>query len=133
MPGQIVDNLRTGVTDALKPLLPEAWQIIPFSKNLDTITRPVVMLQLEEVQRHKDAPNGARLVTYTLTVIEPKTDPGPADDSLEANLIDLLNAIDKSPGLAWSGAKRVVAHESNPAFDITLTYSVANAPLTEGA
>jgi len=128
-----VQNLRTGVTDALKPLLPATWQIVPFAKNLDAITRPVVMLQLEEVQRHPDAPNGARLITYSLLIIEPKNDPGPADDSLDANVINLIDAIDKTPGLRWTSAKRVVAFES-PAFDITLMFDATKSPTTtEGA
>ena len=115
------ENLRAAVTDALKPILPTDWKLVSYQTNLDTISQPVVVLKLETVERHPQAPNGARLITYTLTVIEPKTAPGPADDALDHKLVVLLDAIDATPGLRWSKAQRV-ATDTNPAFDVSLTF-----------
>jgi len=123
----IVKNVRTAVTDALTPLLPKTWKLVPHTTNFGVISQPVVVLKLEEVKRHPDAPNGARLISYTLTIIEPKTEPGPADDALDTKLLLLLAAIDKAPGIAWSTAKRVVT-DTNPAFDVTLTFDSINKP-----
>lgn len=117
----VVQSIRAAVIDALKPLLPSSWKLVAYQTNLDSISQPVVVLKLEEVQRHPAAPQGARLITYTLTIIEPKTAPGPADDSLDTNLVLLLEAIDATPGLNWSSAKRV-ATDTNPAFDVSLTF-----------
>ena len=117
-----VDNMRTAVTGYLKPLLPTSWRIVPYVTNLDSISQPVAMLKLQSVEKHPQAPKTERIVTYVLTVIEPKTAPGPADDALDTNLIRLLDAIDDVPGLIWSKAERVIAQDSNPAFDITLTF-----------
>ena len=113
-------SFRSYVTDAIKPLLPKGWKLLPYSTNLDVLSQPVVMLKLNSVTRTPGAPNGAHTVTYTLAVIEPKTDPGSADDALEDKLFDLLHAIDTVANLTWSNAERVLFGDSNPAFDISL-------------
>jgi len=124
----VVQNVRTAVIAALTPLLPADWKLVAYGANLDTLSSPVVRLQIKTIERHPAAPNGARLVTYTLTIIEPKTAPGAADDALDTNLLKLIEAIDATDGLGWSSAERVAAETGNPAFDISLTFTVTNNP-----
>lgn len=113
-------NLRKFVTDALKPLLPTAWRLVPYSTNLDQISKPVVMLKLQTIAKLPEAPNSHRTVSYVLTVIEPKITPGALDDDLDDHVVDLLAAIDDLPNFAWTKAERVLFSDSNQAYDITL-------------
>ena len=114
-------NIRAFITDALAPLLPPGWKLIPFPTGLDTLSQPVVLLKMNSIKRATSNPQGSREAEYILTVIEPRTSPGTADDALDEKLIDLLNAIDVVPNIRWTVATRVVAaNESNPAFDISL-------------
>jgi len=117
-------NLREFVTDKLQPLLPPSWRLIPFTRKLDVIVQPVVMLNLQTVTRLQSAPQSHRLVSYTLTIIEPKADPKLSADSLDDELIDLLNAIDELENFSWKTATRVVFGEAPEpvlqAYDIAL-------------
>jgi len=125
--------VRKTLIDALKPLLPSDWRLIPYATNLDTISRPVVMLRLKTIEKLAQAPLSHRTATFTLTVIEPRTEPGPADDALDDKLIDLLAAIDDfGAGLTWSTATSVVWGDpaSNPAYDIELQLPYAKEPTT---
>lgn len=121
-------NLREFITDALKPLLPPSWTLIPYPRNIDVITKPVAMLKLQTVKRTEAAPQGARTLSYILTVIEPKSDPKAGQDSLDDELIDLLNAIDQLNNVVWKTAERVSFGDPNepglPAYDITLEISI---------
>jgi hypothetical protein len=120
----VVANVRTAVIDMLKPLLPKTWKLVPFETNLDELSpkTPVVVLKLQSIERHPSAPQGVRLVTYVLTIVEPKIEPGPADDALDDDLIRLLQAIDLLPGIQAGKATRVVSGD-HPAYDIDLTFS----------
>lgn len=116
-------DLRQFVMDALAPLLPKKWKFVPVPRNLDTIDVPTLVLSLQSISRTASAPLGSRDVEYTLTIIEPKTDPLVAHMALDDLIVDLLGAIDDLPDLVWRTATAVTYGDTatNFAFDITLT------------
>jgi len=117
-------TVRSTVMAALKPLLPKSWALFEYNTNLDEITVPTVVLSFERYERSKVAPRAIRSATFVLTIVQPMIHPGPADDALDADVIDLLNALDDiAEGVAtvvWTTAVRGVAF-GRPGFDITLT------------
>jgi hypothetical protein len=117
-------EIRQYVIDHIKPLLPSGWNLVNHPDSLDVISKPVVMLKLQSVVPSPAAPGSAYLATYVLTVIEPKTDPGPAHDALDDKLLELLAALQTVPGLIWTNAEWVMFSDTNPAYDISLTVTL---------
>jgi hypothetical protein len=112
--------IRNWVIEQLTPLLPKSWKLIPYSTNLDRLSQPVVMLQLQSLSRTPSAPNSGHTVEFTLTVIEPNTDPAQREDLLDDKLDDLVYAIETIPNVTWTKAERAMFADSYLAFDITL-------------
>ncbi len=121
----ITSGYRDAVLAAIKPLLPKSFKLLAYQTDPDalSVTQPVAMLGLKTIEPHPEAPLGVHLVTYSLILIEPKTELGVADDALEDKLVDLILAIDAVPGLRYTKAERVTLVSSNPGFDLAITYS----------
>ena len=118
-------SFRNQVVDTLKPMLPRNWTWYSYRTNLDTFVNPVVVLTMQTIERHPDAPQGSLLVSCTLTVLEPKTTPGKSDDDLEDKVLDLTMAIDKAPAIHWERAERVIANnDRNPGYDISIQLAI---------
>jgi len=118
-------KIREHIIAGLKPLLPKKWALQPFSGVPDNIAVPTVILSLQSYSRAAIAPRAARTASFVLTVLEPKIAPGPADDALDDDLLDLLNAIDllgENAAITWSTAERGTA-SGQPGFDITTTFT----------
>jgi len=113
-------TVRDQLATALKPLLPKAWRIIPYTTNLDTVDGVTLMMRQTRIEK---APNsqGNHQVTLVLTVIDPHTDPQRAEDALDEEVGQLLYAFLPIEWLNWTVAERVVFGELNHAYDITLT------------
>jgi hypothetical protein len=111
--------VRSYVVKAIKPLLPRAWRFIEQQTNLDVIDRVTVILILQDISPAPAAPRGALLARYTLTLIEPKTDPGRAETALDDSILELVQALAGVSNLVWISATRALFGE-NQAYDITL-------------
>lgn len=115
---------------AASPALPDAeYAIEPYARNITQPQLPTIMVRVDELRPSKTA--GAMWdVIATLLLIEPQIEPGPADESLEAALTDVLFALDTeelAKALRWTSAKRAVFKASEaadaqtwPAFEITV-------------
>ena len=111
--------VRKHVVDIIRPLLPKAWKFVPQQQNLDVIDRVTVVLTLQDITPAPAAPRGALLAKYTLTLIEPKTDPARAEVALDDLILELLQSLAEVPNLVWTTAARAVFGE-HQAYDITL-------------
>lgn len=118
-------NVRNYIVAALTPLLPKRWKIKGFNSLPDDIAVPHVILVFQRYTRSTIAPRAWRNAEFVLTIVTPKTDPGVADDALDDEVIDLLNAIDQlaETNLTWTTAERGEAG-SRPGFDISLTIPI---------
>lgn len=113
-------GVRAQLLEVVKPTLPKAWKIVPFQTNLDTIDTPTVMFKIKTIERLPAAPQSSHLVTFTLTVIEPKDSGEKAEDSVEDDLDKVVFALDAAPSIRRATATRVVYNDRNPAYDIEI-------------
>ena len=104
----------------LRKLIPKAWRLIAYQDSLDAISNVTVMLKQESITKAPFAPQGAHLVTYTVTLIDPATDPKKAELALDENVNDLLYKLDTVEWIMWSRAEKVQFAEFNMAYDISL-------------
>lgn len=116
-------NVRKDILiEQLKPLLPAKWKLIPYNTNLDELSQTVVMISIQSIERAPAAPQSHRLYSATLTILTPLSiGTERADDGIDDDLIDLLNAVDELPNVKWTKAERGLGNNSNNlGFDITL-------------
>ena len=112
---------RDLVVDALQATAPDGVQVEPYARVLDNVAKRTVMVRVDTVKPRRDVAQAHRTYGCAVLVIAPTTDAGPADDELDALLEDVLEAIELSPDLDWSEAKRATLDDIWPAYEITLT------------
>ncbi len=112
-------SIRKQLADQLEPLLPGV-KIVPASRNLDTLTQPVLQLSLRELSRLKDAPIGAHRAEFIVTIITPITTPQRAEDDLDSLVADLIYGIDQIDGIGWETATKVTYSERHLAYDVVV-------------
>lgn len=113
---------RLVLAAALAEALPADVYVEPYARDGLTLTKPTVMLRIDDVGRSLAAPGAERVYTYALIVAVPQqTVHGPADDRLDALLEDTLYAIEQAPGLPqWTAARRAVYGDEYPAYEVTI-------------
>lgn len=112
-------SVRKQLQDALTPHLP-GYKVIPNSRNVDVPDARFVQLSLMEIEKLPEAPAGAHLATFTVTVVTALTTPNKAEDDLDAAVADLLHAIDGIDWLDWENARKVLYGERHLAYDVTV-------------
>jgi hypothetical protein len=113
-------NARTYLSETLAPLLPRGWQIVPYADNVDTLSRPVVMLQQKRITPSANTPMGRHSVEFSVILLSPSTDVRKAEDDLDEQVDLLLYALEDLPTLVWTNAERAV-FDGVHGWDITLT------------
>lgn len=110
---------RKLLSDALTPHL-GGVKIVPNSRNIDALDKPIVQISLMEFSRLPQAPIGKHLVTFTVTVVTPLTTPVKAEDDLDKLVGDLIDAIDQIEWLDWESARKVIYSDRHLAYDVTV-------------
>lgn len=113
-------DIRKWVLDSIKPTLPNRFKLVPYVNDAEQISTPTCFLVVDEITRTPEAPKVGRDVDYILYLVEPKTEPGRADDAIDNELFTLLDALDDTKSVYWTKATRATWAESNPAYQITL-------------
>ncbi|MET4053588.1 hypothetical protein ABID81_002966 [Frigoribacterium sp. PvP054] len=109
---------RQQLADALKPALPAAWVLVPYSRNLDVLSKVTVMLHASRIERAPAAPMGALVSQFTITVIDPQDDPTRAWGALDDEVMELIFALDEL-GVQWTAAEPVLV-QNNLGWEITI-------------
>lgn len=124
-------NVRQSVIDAVKPLLPTDWELLPYGTTFENLDHVVCMLTMKSIARAKEAPqSGWRAYTATLTILHPNQDPSQLWGLIDDDIIDLLNAVDEvgaQHNIRWVKADYVIGNDAgnggrNWGFDIDLEY-----------
>ncbi|MDP4333230.1 hypothetical protein Q7F20_07585 [Curtobacterium sp. A7_M15] len=131
---KVAEQYRRWVTDRLKPLLPRRWTLSPYTRKPDELSGPTVIVTLQKIQRLPDAPLGAQVATYLVTVVDPATDWAQADKNLDDEIVDLIAGLDSVrnddglPVLRWITADRNTWNDTYLAFDITVEVIITATP-----
>lgn len=116
------DLVTAGLTAQVGVGLPlEGVDVIAYSRSIDPPANPTVLVRLDEVEPHPEAPQALNLYHFALILIPTVSETGAADDELDDLLEDVLYAIFKAGNLTWSKAVRGTYQDTTyPAFEITL-------------
>jgi hypothetical protein len=105
---------RSALVDALVGVLPADVDVEGYARlNLSTISRPRVLIRLDEV-RPEVSSQGHRRYTFAVVLVTPLTETPAADDQLDALLEDVLFALESLTTVGFESATRAV-------FDATET------------
>jgi hypothetical protein len=118
----LANSLRAQIKAALKPLLPNSWDIYDYETDPTVETRPALVIRSRSITQTPAAPGSSYTVSFVLSLYEPKTDPSTREDALEEKLSLLTAALADLPGLVWTSADKALAPDnSHLIYDIALT------------
>jgi len=117
-----VTSARQQLATALTPALPADWIVIPHEPELDAqIGKTSLYISQQTIGRHRSAPMGKQLVTFTLRLICPNTAVQTREDDLEDAVSELLFELEHlGSAFVWSEASKV-RHGAYLAYDVDLT------------
>jgi hypothetical protein len=110
-----VTGTRARVAAALAPAF---VHVIAYPRDVDQVQDPTAVVVVESV----DPPSvacPAPVVTLSVWVVTPLTEPGPADDAADTLLDAALSAL-TGAGITWTTAERAVWRDRNPAYRVTI-------------
>ena len=111
-------STRQKLTATLTPLLPKAWKIVPYSRNLDTVERTTVMLHATEIRPAPSAA-GALETDFVISIVSAKADPTAAQEDLDDDVIALVLDLSSMGVIVRQATPTVV--QNNLSWDITIT------------
>jgi hypothetical protein len=115
---EIVDGL--GIFNGVGLPL-EDVDILPYATSITEPAGKTLIVRLDEVLPHPEAPQKWNLYRFALILVTALTESGAADDDLDAFLEDVLFAIGKTGNITWSKATRATYQDTTyPAYEVTL-------------
>jgi hypothetical protein len=117
-------SARQQVVDAIAPVLPKSWRVVPYLTSFDALSQTTVMIHATSVERFPAAPAKTYQITFEATVLDPSKDPARVWDSLDDEVLEAIAALDTIDSLNWTGAEPVAYPAEEPRFfgwNITFT------------
>lgn len=117
-------SLRTEVVAALRTALP-AYRITGLT-TLDGVAKPTLLVWQESLTPTETF-SPRVLARLAVWILVPQSDPGKADDALDAALEDVLGVVQPMDQIGWESAERGVLDETWHGYKLTV---VAGGELT---
>ena len=114
-------SARQQVVDAIAPVLPKNWKVVPYLTSFEAIDQTVVMIHATRVTKFQQAPQGTYTVEFEATVLDPSKDSARVWDALDDEVLEAIAAIDAIDSLDWTGAEPV---SFSNFFGWNITFSV---------
>jgi hypothetical protein len=115
-------SLRSDIADVLQEHLPAGYVVLPYVKELDNTSKPVVMVHRSKLSK---AALSRLESTVTLHVLVPETLGKEAEDAADTALDAVLTLVELMDQLDWTGADRA-AYTNFTGWEITLTATTKN-------
>lgn len=117
-------NARRYLAEQLTPLLPRGWKLVPYGVSLDHVAEPVVMIQQVSVTPTEQAPLAYHTITLAVVIVSPITLEESAEDAIDANVNELLFALDELESLSWSNATKETYAETNLSYRVDVDINI---------
>jgi hypothetical protein len=113
--------VRQIIEDALLATEALGVDVEPYARQLDGLTKPVVMVRLDSIAKASDVGPGRRSYGATVLVVSPLTDDDAAgQDAVDQLVEDVIHAIDLAPKITWTTARRVTVDDTWPGWEVEL-------------
>jgi len=124
----VTKTAREQLIDVLTPLMPADWRLIKYQRNIDRIDRLTLIVKQQTIEKLPQAPAGALVTSFTLTLVAPYTDPTKAEDALDAGVMDLLLGLGRMNQTSWSTASKVLVEDTYLGYDVSIKISTPVTP-----
>lgn len=117
---------RTEVMAVLQAAFPSDVRLIPYARDIDVPTEPIVMVRVDAVR--PGPTSGSRTYDVALIVCPVGSDSEQAEDSLDALTEDVLGALESNAvanAITWSTAERATFADKFPCYEIKTAATVA--------
>jgi hypothetical protein len=123
-------STRTELADLVRGILPRrGWTVLAYEDDLDEITTSTVLISLQRIRRHPQAPQGALLETYKLRLAVPSEVPATRAQQLDTAAEALLLGLEGlGSGIAWEEATKVLHRDRYLALDVDVTVTSTRTP-----
>jgi hypothetical protein len=116
-----MNAVRQIIEDALLATEALGVDVEPYARQLDGLTKPVVMVRLDSIAKASDVGPGRRSYGATVLVVSPLTDDDAAgQDAVDQLVEDVLHAVDLAANLSWTTARRVTVDDTWPGWEVDL-------------
>lgn len=120
-------NITKQLLEHLVPLLPEDWDVVPYSASLDVLERPAVLAQYLgwNLQTNGNGNPVGKSFEIALTYVSPITDVEAAEEDLWTAHQALEDALDQLPFVQCLEGQRGVYPQQDPTNEVlTLTLQI---------
>ncbi|ROP64694.1 hypothetical protein [Curtobacterium sp. ZW137] len=111
---------REQITEAVAPLLPKTWKLVPYLDSVDQLSQVTVMLHATTIAPHPVTPLGEFELTFEATVLDPQKDPARVWDALDDEVLEAVAALNSVEGLRVQTAE-AVAVSGTFGWNVTFT------------
>ncbi len=111
-------SARTELAEALKPLLPARWVIVPSVRNVDRITVPHVILNASRIE--PGPRSGSLITTFAVSIVEPRQDVDAAENALDEEVAQFIAALLDIEWCHWTPANKSVFEDNYLAWTFDL-------------
>jgi hypothetical protein len=123
-----LDKARAYVIDQVTPLVPDDWDIKPGIATPTTISKTTVFVEYTEIEPLPEAPIGSARCVLELTVTSPLTDLAKGENDVDADVLELVLALDRHKKIAWRRATKRAIVEAYLGWTIAVTLIAETTP-----
>lgn len=110
---------RQLLADKLTELLP-THKIVRAQRNVDTISKPTVVIKQQSIIPAPAAPLSHYQVTFVVTIVSAHADIEKAEDDLDELVPDLIRKLDSIGWLLFESAEKASYADSNLCYDLRI-------------
>lgn len=124
-------STRQDIVDAIKPLLPEEWDVVDYTDEPNVLDTPLVMVGMSSITA------GAITSTYSLehhvyVLIPQQGDAKGNTDAVDDAVLLTLHALLRMRAVAQGSAERATFQGGHPCWDITINIQASVTDEEEG-
>jgi hypothetical protein len=97
-------TVREGLVAAIREVVGDTAEVIDFEDSVDTLGKVTITVRQKRLSPLPEAPNGAMLIEYALTVASPALDVFEAEAELDAFVPSFLDDMRPHSWFAWTEA-----------------------------
>lgn len=111
---------RQDIVDAISPLLPDSWEVVPYSDEPNVLNVPLVMVSASGIEPGVTA--GLYSIEHHVHVLYPVQEDEEANtDAVDDAVLLTLHALLRMRAVTQGRADRGTYQGGNPGWDINLT------------
>lgn len=107
--------VRDVLVERLSPGIRPEWRVVKTQRTTDRIPKTTIVFRQKRITKEPAAPGASRRAYFEVVIASPLDDTGAAEERLDDEIIDFLNACDAADNVVWEEAEKGIWSDQNPA------------------